>query len=250
MANNHCLHCSTPLPQSARYCHHCGAQAVNNRLGFSQLLQDTAKIFDLEAGFIKTMADLFVMPGIVTRFYIEGGRKRYLNPLKYLAVCFMAYQLAIWLMASDYFFIALMKGFIEGRHTAASLQGPAPEKLEQLSNYSTFLFLLLLPIAALISKVLFQPDELNFVEHLFINAYLLAQVLVNGLAASLILIWFEHKAIYWLSIASSIFYILYCQYRTFSYSLAGALSRSMVFLAACFVLMLLLYSELAIMATR
>ena len=244
MRKSHCLHCSGPLPKSARYCHRCGAQVIENRLGVPQALQDTAKALDLEAGFFKTMTDLFAMPGAVNRFYIDGGRKRYLNPLKYLAICFMAYQLALWLTGGDYFFVDFMEGYAESRHAGASL-----ENLSSLSNYSTLLFLLLLPIAAFVSRVLFRPDELNFVEHLAVNAYLLAQVMVVNLALSLPLSWFEGGSIaYFIPLALSLLYAAYSQYRTFSYSLPGSLWRTSVFLVACAVLIVVVYSELADMA--
>lgn len=83
-SSNICKNCSTQF--RGNYCPHC-AQSVeaNSRLNFKNTVADFIDtVFNLEKGFFYTFWNLLKQPGKVAKSFIDGKRKRFTNPIKYL----------------------------------------------------------------------------------------------------------------------------------------------------------------------
>lgn len=76
-----CLNCSTPL--QGDYCYVCGQKAFLHKENFFHFLFEfIADYFHFDGKFFKTTKALFSKPGTLTKEYIHGKRKKYLNPIQ------------------------------------------------------------------------------------------------------------------------------------------------------------------------
>lgn len=77
-----CSNCGTA--RVGAYCAGCGQQFLDERLSLRQLWREFAQRYlKLERGLLLTFRQMFTDPGGVARRYVEGQRRRYLNPLSY-----------------------------------------------------------------------------------------------------------------------------------------------------------------------
>ena len=90
----YCLNCESPLSHQDNYCKSCG----QNKKAYRHNLADLAKdffgtIFNLDAKIWVTARDIWV-PAKLTKAYIAGRKKRYINPIR-LFVVLLFFVLAI-----------------------------------------------------------------------------------------------------------------------------------------------------------
>lgn len=71
---------------NGKYCPNCSQSAkANSRLTFKNITSDFLDtVFNLDKGFIFTFWNLLKQPGFVTRSFIDGKRKNFTNPTKYI----------------------------------------------------------------------------------------------------------------------------------------------------------------------
>lgn len=94
-----CLNCEADL--RGPYCGQCG-QARVKRLSSRTLIRELpGRAFNLERGIVHTFVQMWLSPGRVARHYIDGRRRRYLNPLTYYLIAASAQLLALWWMSED-----------------------------------------------------------------------------------------------------------------------------------------------------
>lgn len=81
-----CKNCNFEF--NGTYCPNCSQSAkANNRLTFKSIIADFLDtVFNLDKGFIYTFWNLLKQPGFVTRSFINGKRKNFTNPTKYLII--------------------------------------------------------------------------------------------------------------------------------------------------------------------
>lgn len=85
--HTYCLNCNTPYPKDLNadkefFCPNCGQSNLESRLSFIRLIKDAlSNIFNLDSRLIHTFRDL-IYPSKLTRTYIEGKRKYYVNPAR------------------------------------------------------------------------------------------------------------------------------------------------------------------------
>lgn len=86
----HCLNCGVELKGS--YCYQCGQKAFFHKDHFFHLMYEfVADYFHFDGKFFSTLKILFTHPGLLTREYISGKRKKYLNPIQmyiFVSACF------------------------------------------------------------------------------------------------------------------------------------------------------------------
>lgn len=73
---------------SGKFCPNCGQRDVaNKRLNFSEIIVDFFdNAFNIHRGLFYTFWNLIINPGKVGKSYIEGQRKKYTNPARYLII--------------------------------------------------------------------------------------------------------------------------------------------------------------------
>lgn len=73
-----CLNCQTPL--AGDFCHQCG-QSARIKTSFQGIVHDLAHgVIHFEGKLWRTLPELALRPGALTRGYIEGQRVRFLSP--------------------------------------------------------------------------------------------------------------------------------------------------------------------------
>ena len=86
------------------YCHNCGQRDIGNqRLQMGEVINDFFdNIFNLHKGFLFTFWNLIIIPGSVAHSYINGKRKTFTNPTRYMVIA-LAFQTFIdyWFKTTD-----------------------------------------------------------------------------------------------------------------------------------------------------
>lgn len=77
----HCLNCQIPI--HGNYCHNCGQANLDHRHNFfSIIFHYIGDLFHWDSKIFSTAKRLFFSPGMLTNVYIEGARKKYIDPIK------------------------------------------------------------------------------------------------------------------------------------------------------------------------
>lgn len=165
-----CKNCNLPLRTDYSFCSNCGAKVIRNRLTPKNLWHDiTERYFNVDNTFLKTFWHLFTKPEEVIGGYIDGIRKKYLNPISYFGI-------ALTLSGILVFFIKNF--FIESIDFEEGLNGANSEFIEKWKNitfdYSSLFFVSYLPLISIAAFLTFNKRKFNFTEHLIIGLYELA----------------------------------------------------------------------------
>ena len=171
---------------SGKFCPNCGQRDVaNNRLKFSEIINDFFdNAFNIHKGLFFTFWTLIINPGKVGRSYIEGQRKKFTNPARYLiiAIAIQAF-FDYWFLQPEltqqpdfvnFSFLSekVNKNMAVWNHTLAT-------KYALIHNLSMIL------IFPAIFVFLFKRLKYNFTELLTINFYYFSSGLIVTLIAIL-----------------------------------------------------------------
>ena len=82
-----CKNCKDPLEENALFCDNCGAKVITGRITFKLLVVELfTNVFGIDSKFFLTLKKMFFAPDEVINEYLDGIRKRYVNPFGFLAV--------------------------------------------------------------------------------------------------------------------------------------------------------------------
>jgi len=117
-----CLNCGAEV--LGRFCQECGQENIVPKETTWQLVQHAVfDIFHFDTKFFATFKDLIRHPGMVTKAYFEGKRKRYMNPI------------SLYLFVSAVFFIVFYSIYIPHKEEVASkLEKKQEEQLKRMSD--------------------------------------------------------------------------------------------------------------------
>ena len=98
MTSQTCKNCKSDFTNN--FCSHCGQRSIaNKRLQIDEVLHDFFdNTFNIHKGLFYTFYYLIINPGKVGHTYLEGQRKTYTNPTRYMVIA-LAFQTFI-----DYWF--------------------------------------------------------------------------------------------------------------------------------------------------
>ena len=90
-----CLNCQTQLKAEDKFCPACGQENKNLRIGFWELIIEfLSSNFNFDTKLGRTLVDLLVKPGKITKQFVAGKRVRYVKPVQmYLFVSFVFFLL-------------------------------------------------------------------------------------------------------------------------------------------------------------
>jgi len=130
--------------------------------------------------FLKTFLHLFTKPEIVVDGYIQGIRKRYLNPISYLGIALTLSGLLLFFLRK----YALNK--IDLQTFGQSMKIETTQKILNASlDISSFTFLLYIPLIALAGWLVFNKKSHNLSEYVVAAIYALAQYSIASFPISL-----------------------------------------------------------------
>lgn len=182
----HCENCGSLL--QGEFCHRCGQEVIHNRRFFGGVILDLLNtFFSYDSKVNRTFLPLFFKPGFLTREYMAGRRARYILPFRlYLfssVFCFILLSLQNDLLRFE---VAPESSTQQDETTledSISFESDtelSPElkvKLEKLSDKTARelvnmtieatpkVLLLLMPVMALILKLLYLRSRVFFVDH-------------------------------------------------------------------------------------
>lgn len=163
-----CKNCSTDLISESDYCHNCGGKIIRNRLTLKNLFEYfTETYFNYDNKFLQTIVSLFKKPEDVVDTFVNGTRKKYIDPVSFLAISFTLSGLYL------FFFQDKMREVMSFSNFNTYQQ---QEKLNQAIfnltfEYNSFLYLIIIPALAVISWLVFLDKKYNFTEHVIIYLY-------------------------------------------------------------------------------
>ncbi|MBC8109833.1 MAG: DUF3667 domain-containing protein [Verrucomicrobia bacterium] len=89
--NPTCLNCNQVIGAEANYCPNCGQENNDRRVAFSDLVLDVlSSLFSYDSQFARSIIPFLFRPGFLTKEFLAGRRKRYIQPLRlYFAMSFL-----------------------------------------------------------------------------------------------------------------------------------------------------------------
>ena len=97
-----CKNCDTRLRTDFLYCPACGGKVIRNRITIKNLWTDVLeRYFNLDNTFVNTFVHLFSKPEVVIEGYLQGLRRKYLNPISYLGIALTLSGVQIFLMSKS-----------------------------------------------------------------------------------------------------------------------------------------------------
>lgn len=170
-----CKNCKNPLAVEDHFCRGCGSKVISEELTFSYLGNEFSESFlNIDNNRLwQTIKDMVVRPEIVIDGYIHGLRRRYLNVANFLALSVTIAGLQIFL-TQKFFQESLDMSWMDSQNNPA-LQNT--EWLDSMQEYNSIIFLLMIPLYALFSKIVFlNKKEYSYLKHIVIVSYSQAQL--------------------------------------------------------------------------
>lgn len=226
-----CKNCELPLRTDYSFCANCGAKIIRNRLTLKNLWYDvTERYFNLDNTFLKTFWHLFTKPEVVIGGYIDGIRKKYLNPVSFMAIALTLSGITLFLMRKVYKNGFDFSSFMGGEN----LNNEMGQKIMSLTfDYSSFLFLLYIPVFAFAGWVSFNKREYNLSEHFVTAMYSLAQYSIFSFPISVILLLSipeKYFSASWPMLLFMLTYGLYVVNRIHSFKFSNRILRSILYM--------------------
>ena len=156
-----CQNCGVPL--AGPYCSQCGQRGRYGRLRLGQIIHDLRE--DLVCGdfsFMQTVKGMALAPGRTCQEYVQGKRKKLVNPLKF---CF--WTLALLISCTYFLGLEMDLGLSD-----TVLDDLGDEELQRSSDLTSdlvlkhikTLFFFAVPVFALFLFLLFRRKGFNFTE--------------------------------------------------------------------------------------
>ncbi len=249
-----CKNCEKSVTPQTKFCDECGAKIINKRITFKNLIADLFNnAFGWDNRYFVTIRSLITSPHILFKEYINGTRKKYVNPFGFFAIGAAISLLAFNHFSEDYLSLsrevnkkqmeAMNDVILPDTKNDESLSDNVKkldqnevlkQQLEQgeqvqkaiLKYYNLFSFLLL-PFYAIIAFLTFWKPY-NYGEHLVINAY------IQGFTFLLTTIFFLLSlvisgSIHFFGLVGTIIYYTYAYIRLYNLSFGQVLIRLLKF---------------------
>jgi hypothetical protein len=233
-----CKNCHTNLRTDFSYCPDCGAKVIRNRLTVKNLWHDaTERFFNIDNTFLTTFKHLFTKPDEVIGGYINGVRKKYLNPISYFTIAITLGGLFVYVY-TEFFPNALDFDFLyktgDSITEAEKFGQDFQKKINTyLFKYQSLFYIAMLPFLALISRLVFiNKKQFNLSEHFVINIYAYSQMSIVINILYLLSVW-NSKMLYYVSFGNMIFQIgffTWVFYKLFSLTIKQTVFKLLLFL--------------------
>jgi len=233
-----CKNCDNTLRTDYSFCPDCGAKVIRNRITVKNLWYDAVeRFFNIDNTFLITFKNLFTNPDKVIVGYINGVRKKYLNPISYFTIAVMLGGLVLFLNkqffpeAMDYQFSSMN---MEEMSDSDKIGIELTKKVQDyLLEYQNLFYVLMLPFLALISKLVFiNRKEYNLSEHFVMNIYGYSQMSICVNLIYISFIW-NPQLVYYAASINGIFQVLYFSYmfkKIFNLNLKQTIIKLLFFL--------------------
>lgn len=189
-AQDTCKNCAAEL--NGPFCGQCGQVVITKRITVRNLISYiVAAITNVERGLWFTLRSLLKSPGTVVQEYVNGRTRPYYHPLR---LAFLLGTVSVILMFAFFDFEAAQESFANALNPNVSEEQRALQlKINQaIRPFINFLPLLLLPFYAMASYFFHRKKQLNYAEHLVLNAYLYSLMTFVGMPMIIVYIYLDN----------------------------------------------------------
>lgn len=224
-----CKNCGQEISNAHNYCHNCGAKVVEGRLTVKNLLADVVESYlNLDNNFIKTFIEMFGRPHRVIDGYIQGIRRRYKNPVSYLAIALTLSGIIVFLLQ------ALSDNPLPPEFYGNNMSPQLAEKLMPIMfDYSSLMFILYIPIFAFAGYLTFNRKGYNFLEYNVVFLFSLGHYSIASFPVALVFLLIS-PMLYWetafYSLAIMFLFSVYCMQMINRFKAAQLVLRAFTFL--------------------
>lgn len=96
-----CLNCNATVQEDFLYCAKCSQRLRTSKISVGSLLSEfVSSMFNFDSRFFQSFFKLW-QPGRLTKEYISGRRKRYLNPARFFLFCMIFHFAVLGYMTKD-----------------------------------------------------------------------------------------------------------------------------------------------------
>lgn len=168
-----CKNCTNSIVNYTKFCANCGARIIGNRLTFKFFFQEfLAKVLSIDNKLLKTFWHLIVKPDYVIKSYIDGVRKKYIEPFSYLLISITLSGITIFLMRENA--VDVLDELNQGQNE--KFREAYKSIMNTMYDFNSIVTALTIPFYALISWLVFLNKKMfNYVEHLIVYIYTTAQ---------------------------------------------------------------------------
>ena len=243
-----CKNCNTAFNDTQNFCFECGAKVIRNRLKPKVLVEQVNEEFlSVDNKLLKTFIHLFTKPEAVIVGYINGTRKKYINVIQYFAIGLTLLGIQVFFMSNvfndpELYRLRLLEEMakLPGNENNPLLNNN-PENSNDYNSLQSLFYTLSIPVSAFatwISYWVIGYRKFNFTEHVVINLYYGAQVVIISALIYILFLGFGFNYF-----TTSIFIALFT-YSYFFFILKRVFETSFWTTLKHFVVMILLFSVL------
>ena len=244
-----CKNCHTELQEHDDYCSICGGKVVRNRLTLKNLFAHISEtFFNYDNKLLRTIISLFTKPEDVICSYIDGVRKRYINPINFFGLSLTLAGISVFLIKKfylEYFDLKAWMMSLEIFSNEFSQRALESYSTSDSMEYSSLIFAAIIPVFGVISRIVFYNKKYNLTEHIVIYIYTMSLYSILSILigqAILIIAPTYYISFIFLSYPVILIYHCYVLKRIFKLSFSELLLKTFLFL----VLFLFSYILLAI----
>lgn len=167
-----CKNCNLSLHENDNYCNDCGAKVIRNRLTFKNLWEEfIEKFLNVDNTFLKTFTHLLTKPEVVIVGFIDGVRRKYMNPVNYIAIALTLTGILIFFMKKTF-----PEGIDFNQFGAQVYTAETSKKLTDfIFAFYSLISLLFIPVFAVSAFLSFNKKKFVFTEHIISFIYIQAQ---------------------------------------------------------------------------
>ncbi|RMZ59794.1 DUF3667 domain-containing protein [Chryseobacterium nematophagum] len=161
-----CLNCNQTITEN--FCSHCG-QKKFKRIDKKYVWDEIQYTFlHTNKGFLYSVKNIIINPGKTAKNFIDGNRVNHYKPL---LLSFVLSGISAFISFKFLGFAEVMKKFYENQAGSSQAMN---DIMTMINSYNSIFMLLLIPLFALLSKLVFMKWGQNYYEHIVMNSYILS----------------------------------------------------------------------------
>ena len=224
-----CKNCANSLQTDYSFCPDCGAKVIRNRLTIKNLLSDiTERYFNLDNTFLRTFLHLFTKPDIVINGYVNGTRRKYVNPISYFGIALMLAGFLMFFMRKVFDFEMDFDAFDQGMNPEFT-----KKMMDVQYDYSSLFFISYIPIFLIVGLITLNKRKHILAEYTISVIYSLAQWSILSFFTSMLMITYFPESFSNYTLLLTLFlilYFLYVQQKLNKYSTWQIIYKSVLFI--------------------
>lgn len=170
-----CVNCGADV--TGAYCSNCGQRATVKRLTFREGWNDFwARIYGFDGMFPRTLRDLTIRPGVVSKSYLQGNRVKYYAPVGYFFfIITLLYLVASLLNVEmiEYLRANSDVGLVEPPKAGSGQEKYMQYLLQKMNDNMKLLAFAIIPFQAFSARyIFFRKSGYNLIENMVLPLYM------------------------------------------------------------------------------